>query len=302
MKKYLFFSFVAMFLFLDITDAQIWRRERREYVFSFGATNFLGDLGGSPQIGSEPFSLRDFNWPATRWVVSAGYRYRLTRSSSIKGSAYFGYLYGNDKFSDNPARNNRNIHFKSPLLELSAQYEYMTSRQREGRRYALRGVRGWRYINIESYIFAGLGFFAFYPQSYHPQHDKWYNLRPLSTEGQGFVRTRRKYSIIQPVIPVGIGIKYAISKNWSIGLEYGIRKTFTDYIDDTSTSYFDNDFIRENKGDVAAYFADPSITREIGQTDAGMQRGDPTDKDSYMFALFNVYYKIARRIYTVPKF
>ena len=41
----------------------------------------------------------------------------------------------------------------------------------------------------------------------------------------------------QPNIPLGVGVKYWASDNISLGLEVIYRKTFTDYIDATSTTY-----------------------------------------------------------------
>jgi len=301
MKRILPLIIILLCVYIESTQGQMWRRDRKEFVMGLGATNFLGDLGGSEKIGSEPFSMRDLNWPSTRPLVHLGYRYRLTKESSLKGAVSFGYLFGNDQFSDNLIRYNRNINFRAPIWEVSGQYEFLTTRQREGHRYKLKGVRGWRHINVESYIFVGFGVSVFIPQGQYLD-GRWYNLRPLSTEGQGLVDTRKKYSLIQPVIPFGIGFKYALNREWSIGLEYGIRKTFTDYIDDTSTTYFDNDEIREQKGEIAAYFADPSRGIYPTQTYAGEQRGDPTDKDSYMFAILTFYYKIPRGMIAVPKF
>ena len=301
MKKHVSLSIILLTLFFASADAQMWRRDRKEFVFAIGATNFLGDLGGTARIGSGPFNIRDFNWPATRPVGSVGYRYRLTKESCVKGSLAFGYIRGDDQFSKNVIRYNRNINFRAPVVELSGQYEFLTSRIREGHKYNLRGVRGWRHINVESYIFAGFGVAFVNPQGQHP-NGSWYNLRPLSTEGQGLVATRKPYSRIHVVIPVGVGFKYALNREWSLGFEYGIRKTFSDYLDDTSTTYFDNNEILKEKGEIAAYFADPSRGLIETQTLAGEQRGDPTDKDSYMFATLTLYYKIPRGMIAVPKF
>lgn len=295
------FSIFILLIFSTIAYPQMWRRDRKELVFSLGATNFLGDLGGSEKIGSEPFSMRDLDWPATRPVGSVAYRYRLSKITSARGTLAFGYLRGDDSFSDNPIRKNRNINFRSPIFELSGQFELLTSQQREGHRYKLRGVRGWRHISFESYVFIGAGLAFINPQGKY-LNGRWYNLKPLSTEGQGLVETRKPYSRFQPVIPVGAGFKYALNRDWAIGLEFGIRKTFSDYFDDTSTTYFDNDVIREERGEIAAYFADPSLGLIPTQTLPGEQRGDPTDKDSYMFATITLYYKLPRGFLSVPKF
>lgn len=61
------------------------------------------------------------------------------------------------------------------------------------------------------------------------------------------------YSNVQAVIPLGVGIKYVYNPRWLIGVEFGIRKTFFDYLDNISDgervnknfqygNSFDNDF------------------------------------------------------------
>ncbi|PLW93702.1 MAG: hypothetical protein C0592_05285 [Marinilabiliales bacterium] len=293
---------VILFLLADNSaNAQFnhWRRNRSEYVFGLGATNFLGDLGGANQIGTN--GMRDLDWPATRPLGSIGYRYRTGKQHAVSCKLHVGYLNGDDALTEEPIRQNRNLNFRTPVVELGGQFEWMLTRQREGHRYNLRGVRGWRNISIESYVFVGISGFWFNPQGRYID-GTWHSLRPLNTEGQGMVETRKTYSPVQFAIPFGIGFKYAISREWSIGLEYGMRKTFTDYIDDCSTTYFDNDEIRAENGDLAAYFADPQLGLEPSQSFAGEQRGDPTDFDSYMFAELTFYYKIPRGGFAIPKF
>jgi hypothetical protein len=202
-------------LLCQLALGQRWQRNRYEVVYSFGATNFLGELGGANHVGTN--GLRDLEFPATRPVLGLGYRYKTTRTTAIKGNLYYGYVGGNDNLTKEPFRNNRNLNFRSPVLELSGQFEYMLIRERPGHRYNLRGVHGWRNIGIESYLFGGFGGFFFNPRGKY--EGKWYSLRPLCTEGEGLVPTRKKYSRFQPCIPVGIGFKYTINKNWGIGLD-----------------------------------------------------------------------------------
>ena len=213
----------------------------------------------------------------------------------------YAYLYGNDKLTLEPFRNNRNCNFRTPLIELSTHYEYVIGRERPGHIYNLKGIRGWRYIQVQTYFFIGVGVMYFNPKG--EWNGKWYRLRPLCTEGEGLVPTRRKYSPVQLVIPFGMGFKYALSTDWSVGIEYGIRKTFTDYIDDVSKTYVDPVYLETQKGPIAAYFSNPtnhSLPDNV--TAAGQQRGDPTDKDSYMLAVISFYYKIPKGRFTLPKF
>jgi hypothetical protein len=63
-------------------------------------------------------------------------------------------------------------------------------------------------------------------------------------------------------------------------------KTFTDYLDDVSTVYYDNAAIEAAYGSDAAYWADPSSGVFPTWTDPGEMRGDSKQKDAYFF--FNV--------------
>ncbi len=215
MKLTLPLIFIFTLLLVDSADAQLWRRDRKEYVFSFGATNFLGDLGGANQIGTNGF--RDLDWPSTRPLVGIGYRYRTGAQNSVKGVLHVGYLHGDDALTEEPIRQNRNLNFRTPVVELNGQFEWMLTKQREGHIYKLRGVHGWKIINIESYVFIGAGLFWMNPQGRYID-GTWVNLKPLNTEGQGMVETRKPYHRLQFSIPVGVGFKYAINREWSIGL------------------------------------------------------------------------------------
>jgi len=309
-KLILAISIVILLSLQEYSHAQIWHfRDKNEYFVGLGATNFLGDLGGTPRIGSDPFSMRDLDWPSTRPLVNVGYRYKLDTRMALSGNLFLGQLAGDDRLTENKYRNNRNLHFRSPIIELSAQFELLLTQQREGARYALRGVQGWSFLNFESYLLVGVGGFYFNPKAKyrHPTEGdgKWYALRPIGTEGQTISEDKKMYSRFQIAIPFGVGIKYAIDQNWSIGIEYGLRKTFTDYIDDCSSVYFDNQAIKQqgiDKGDAWAYLADPSLGLIDGQTVSGAQRGDPTDLDSYMFATIKIYYKIKGGFMEIPKF
>lgn len=303
-KKYILILLTSI-LICGSLHSQSWMRYRNELVFGTGITGVLGDLGGTQKVGSEAFSMRDWNFLSSRPLLSFGYRYRASQFSSLSANLYIGMISADDALSNNPVRNNRNLHFRSPIIELSSQYEFIFYKQQEGARYRLRGVQGWRKLDLQGYLFAGAGVFAFNPQAKYID-GKWYNLHKYSTEGQGIVLSRPKYSRIQAAIPVGIGVKYGINSIWGIGAEFGLRKTFTDYLDDVSTTYFNNEVIRQynlmngNNGDIASYFADPS--KEPGQSMPGQQRGNPVDNDSYVFINIKVFYKISGRGFAIPKF
>ena len=107
--------------------------------------------------------------------------------------------------------------------------------------------------------------------------------------------------LVQLCIPVGIGFKYTLDRSFGIGLELGIRKTFTDYIDDVSTTYFDFANYPE-ANPLSQQLADRSNHTRPEITLPGQQRGDPREKDSYMFAIFSINYKLTNGRSALPRF
>ena len=283
------------------STAQLWKRSRAEFYFGAGATNFLGDLGGANAIGSH--TIKDLNMPATRPVFQVGYSYRFTKQTQLQMALDYGFLYGSDKFTTERFRSNRNLTFRTAIYQFDAKYCLNLSKQRPGHIYNLRGVRGLKNIQIISYVFTGLGFFYFNPKG-PDQQGNWVALHPLSTEGEGIYASRPNYHLFQPNIPLGFGFKWLITRDWMVGIEYTYHKTFTDYIDDCSTTYPDYTLLGRIKGQQAVYFSNPSLGKEPLAVSPNMQRGDPSNKDSYMFATITVRYKIpySRRFLGLPKF
>ena len=119
-------------------------------------------------------------------------------------------------------------------------------------------------------------------------------LKPLSTEGQGIYPDKKSYQLLQPAIPFGGGVKFAITENLRIGIEFGFRKIFTDYLDDVSTSYPDHNDLLAARGQTAVDFSyrgdelpggDPAFpTKET-------QRGGSTQKDVYYFTGLNISFR-----------
>ena len=220
-------------------------------------------------------------------------------------------LSGDDKLTKEPFRNNRNLHFRSHVHEISGQMEFFFTKEQQGHRYQIKNAKGMKSYNFQAYGFVGVGGIFYNPQARYKGN--WVNLQPLGTEGQGLPDGPKKYSRFTVVIPYGFGVKDAINKEWSIGLEVGIRKTFSDYIDDVSGVYYDNDAIRAGPGgDMAADLADPSLFNMPeslgGNSIAGFQsapgevRGHSNRKDAYMFINITASYKIPAKRRTRSKF
>ncbi|MDP2388470.1 MAG: DUF6089 family protein [Bacteroidota bacterium] len=284
-----------------------WKKQRHEVYFGGGAGNFLGDLGGKNQIGKD-YSYADLEMSLTRPSVTAGYRYRLAKHWGWRSDLNYMRLWGKDALTEEIFRNNRNLSFRTDLVELSTNLEFAIYINKGGNRYHIKNTRKRRYKSNSHYIyfFGGVGAFYFNPKAQY--NDQWYALQPLSTEGQGLPGGPKKYKRVSVSIPMGMGYRLSLSKQWTIGLEYNFRKTFTDYIDDVHGTYFDPELLFQYKGPVAVALADPSKgvipTATMPNSDGtGAQRGDK-QLDSYMALEIKVGYilKTKKRKKTRAKF
>ncbi len=292
MKKNLYAFLILMLLLPSITEAQRlrarWKAYRYEWSAGIGATNFLGELGGANQIGTD--GIKDLEVSLTRPAVSVGLRYKISPIIALHSHLTYGQVRGDDALTEEQFRRNRNLNFKSNIYEFNLNAEFSFLSSREGGIYRLRGVKRNSSFEASMYLFAGVGVFHFNPKGQYQK--EWYTLQPLGTEGQGISPAREKYKRTQVCIPIGVGGRYFFNRRWGMGVEFGIRKTFTDYIDDVSKTYYDKDAISQARGPVAAELSDPSLNLNENQNLAGNQRGDPSDNDAYMFMIFSIHYKL----------
>ncbi len=294
MRKLLVFILIFC-LFASIADAQVKRRKGRssigrkkppyryELVGSLGASNFLGDLGGANRIGTN--GLRDLELAFTRPALGAGIRFKVASHFSAKGNFFWGIIRGDDKLTKEPFRNARNLNFKSNIFELSGQIEFKFLKEKKGHVYQIKGVRGMKKKERDIFIFAGGGMASFNPKGEY--NGTWYKLQPIGTEGQGVIPGFKKYSRVTGLISVGGGFRVALNRYWGVGLELGMRKTFSDYIDDVSGIFPDPAIF--NGDPVATYLSNPSGNDMAPGIDI---RGDNRDKDAYMFASLTLGYKV----------
>jgi hypothetical protein len=120
---------------------------------------------------------------------------------------------------------------------------------------------------------------------YEPEADG-VALKEMGTEGQniGF-EGRSPYNTTQMAMPFGLGIKYSLNKKLGFAMEWGMRKTFTDYIDDVSTTYYlHGESI--NPSNEAEVLSDPTMSHNPLQA-----RGNSSTKDWYTFFGITVTYK-----------
>lgn len=260
---------------------------------NFGPTFFLGDLGGNAGYGTT--FIKDLNLPLTKFMKGVFVTAYPNNWLGLRLAANLTYLEGQDKQIPTDGinetyRKQRNLDFKSDVWEAYAALEFFPFDyiHRNDEEYAPR----WR-----PYIFGGVGVFHFNPLGSltdQAGNVTWHELQPLRTEGQGWAEypNAKPYQLTQMNLPYGCGIKYMASDNMNIGLELLYRKTFTDYIDDVSTSYVNpNDFdvhLDAASANIARQIHDKvfGISSGVNRTEPGYQRGNPSNKDAYFsFAL-----------------
>lgn len=206
-------------------------------------------------------------------------RYNVHSRLAIRANVGIGMVSGADSLSSNPVLVNRNLSFRSMIVEGAAGVEF----------HYLKYQLGHRKYNFTHYILAQVGVFYMDPKAKY--NDDWYKLRDIGTEGQGSaLSSKRRYSPIQISFPIGMGIKFSPTERFSIGLEYGIRLTFTDYIDDVgSGTYIARGKMIEEKGPTAAALSN----RSLDQNDLGY-RGNSNTNDWYSFFGVTMTFQIGK--------
>ncbi len=234
--------------------------------------HYIGDINQSNHLPS-------------RWSPGIGviYRYNINDRLAFKGSFQYGSLYAADEDSDIDWQQNRNLHFQSDIAEFSGQMEvnFLTYEIGDKRRPS------------SPYVFLGFSVFRFNPQAEF--NDRWVDLQPLGTEGQGIPGYEERYPLTQVSIPFGLGYKFNIWRNFGGAIEWGFRRTFTDYLDDVSGVYVDAAILEDQNGPLSVIMADRSLipTGPAG-TNTDMQRGETNRKDYYIVGGFMVTYKIGK--------
>ncbi|MBL7942166.1 MAG: hypothetical protein JNM00_05345, partial [Flavobacteriales bacterium] len=143
-------------------------------------------------------------------------------------------------------------------------------------------------------LFAGIGVYDMTPEASYK--GVWYELQAIGTEGQGIEGFDNKYKTSGLCVPFGLGVKVNLFSIFGVSLEWGMRRTWTDYFDDISGIYADPDLLEDNSGELAVALSDQSPAKEGPQgNNGGMMRGDPGRKDWYSFATLSLNIRIDKK-------
>jgi hypothetical protein len=243
------------------------------------------EVGGMVNTAYYIGDINTTNHLPTQFNLGGGliYRYNFNDRVAFKGSILYGRIYAHDEDAESEWQQNRNLSFRSDIFEFSGQIEinFLTYEIGDEKRPS------------SPYIFAGLSLFRHNPQAEF--NDRWVDLQPLGTEGQGIEGFEDRYNLTQISIPFGIGFKFNIWNNLAGAVEWGMRRTFTDYLDDVSTTYVNPTLLEEENGPLAALLADRSLEPLApDNTNTEYQRGETNREDWYIFTGLMLTYKIGK--------
>ena len=187
-----------------------------------GVSNYTGDLLDKP-----------YDYSHSAAGVTLGYVF--TDRFTMRAGMTFGKIAGSDEASNLRDFSKRNLSFQSALHEFSIAGEYN-----------LFDITNTQWT---PFAFMGLAIYHYDPYTFDATGQKYY-LKPLSTEGQGLAQypDRKPYALTRLAIPVGGGLKYAISDRVQVAAQIGLRITNNDYLDDVSTTYVDENDLLAARG------------------------------------------------------
>lgn len=271
MKIFVAVLSIGLLFITELTYSQSFFRFSggRDAIVSLGTgtSTYFGDL-------KDPGEYMD-----AKPSLNVGMQYFFNPRISARAEVTWFRLLGDDNDANAEGRVVRNLSFRSDNFEFNV----------VGIINALpNGARFYQRPQFNPYGFVGIGLLYFNPKGQVPTTDwngdelqkagDYIALQPLQTEGVN-------YSRLAIVIPFGAGIKYKASPFINIALEGGYRLTFTDYLDDVSTTYQLHNSIEDP---LVQAMADKR--HELGLTPLGLEpdhiRGNPSNNDGYF--LFNI--------------
>lgn len=181
--------------------------------------------------------VRNYNFKYSRPAATVLYRSNINRIVSFRAAITGGKVAASEKPIDAFAAV-RNASFDIFLLEGSVGFEY----------HFLNWKDSKVPMRFTPYLFGGLGLLGISGNDTKPA----------------------EYSNVQMAVPFGGGFKYIVNPRWYVALEFGVRKTFFDYLDNVSD------------------FKD--------QTQKNYRYGNPNDNDNYYFLGIT----LTRTFYDIP--
>ena len=269
---------IAMCLFMATSAfdsfGQIFQGGSKEIGYQIGTSYYLGDLNPSNPLAGR------------QHVVQGGYfRHNINSRIGIRLQLLQGTIEAWDEDSNNAWSQNRNLHFRNKMVEFSV----------SGEINYIDHVMGNTDNRLTGYLTAGIAYFTHDPEA-KDSYGNWHPLQPLGTEGQGWTFGNDPYRLSGIALPFGMGFKVNLGPAIAFQMEWGLRKTWTDYLDDVSTSYVNPVELRQARGELALEMADRilDLPDELPHSQ-GLQRGDPGLDDKYGYFLASIAFRVSKK-------
>lgn len=264
-NKHIFFSLCTV-IFSTVLHAQL------SVQLNPGLMNYGGDLQN-----------KAYTFQQGGISIGGALLYRINKFS-IRAGLTYGKIKGDDL--TNTGYDFRNLSFQTKVGEASLALQYDLFLLDEQHRFT-------------PFVFAGIGAFHFNPYTTYDSLKVY--LQPLGTEGQGLSAypDKKVYALTQAAIPFGIGVKYKLSERIQIGIEFCSRLLFTDYLDDVSGTYADENELFKGRGQLAVNVSyrgdeiDPSRPYPSGET-----RGNAKQNDNYYTTSLSLIYVFPESLFS----
>lgn len=267
-----FFNVLALAILLSLMMPSMGHTQYTEVGLGLGQSVYWGDLN-APTFNT---NLQNASLAGQLYL-----RYNHTPQLSFRAGLMLASLKGDDRNSPVEWQQERNLRFTNLVTELSFHAEYY-----------LFGIDYNEGKVFSPYVTAGGVVFR-----HNPKTDfmgETVALQPLGTEGQGMAGFDPKYSLISAGISFGAGAKFALSQSLSVNIAILARRTFTDYIDDISTTYVNYNELLAGNGPLAASLGNRTAEAlglsEPLQLETGSKRGGSDVNDYYLTFMVSVNY------------
>lgn len=259
-------AFILILAFCNLTFAQkngIFSKQKllSQYAtigVGAGTSHYFGDLA--------PYTYFYYGlYTNVRWNGSINYTRFLTTNAAARVSFTYAriagddYTYANRNFDKLFMNYLRNLHFRNDIKEFTISGLFNLIPQ-----YGKGGAKARS--SVVPYFAIGLGFYGHNPQAKAFIKDpasstgggsvEWIGLKTFGTAGQGLPGYKKPYSLIQPVMPIGLGVRVKINEKFDFTAETSLRITPFDYLDDVGSDlYVDPAVLTNNFTDVGAAVA-----------------------------------------------
>lgn len=190
----------------------IWFLLSFQCFFAFTQHAEIGLIGGSSyyigEINPSKHLINEFN-PA----LGVFYRKNLNKRYALRGGVNVAKLSASDDITASDLSEFRQLSFSGTLLEGYGILEFNFLP------YQINNYKSYPYT---PYVFIGAAIFRV--------------SSTIENDGMFFIEEPNS-AVISYSMPFGLGFKFDLSSNLGMGIEWGIRKTWTDQIDGLAESY-----------------------------------------------------------------